>query len=210
MKNLVLTLLVCCLTASSIHAQEVYNSSGKPGYHKKTKKQKGYDPSRLVLGGGLSGEFSDGYTEAGISPMVGYRFTNRLTAGVGLGYLYVSEADNSLSATQTYYDKENIIYPNVWTRFMVYRGFYISGQFEYDFISQSGPDGYYFDQYGQLHITQANQNFQMPCLLLGPGYKLPITGRVSVFAELLIDVLNEPNSPYNGQPQIRIGVCAGL
>lgn len=207
MRNIVLVLLLCVgFTAAS--AQEVYNSSGKPGYHKKTKKHTGYDPDKLVIGGGMNLGFSSGYVNVGASPIVGYRFTKNWVAGVGLGYqfykqpIYVDPVD-PYKASYVY---EHIVYPSLWSRYFVYRNIFVSGTFEYDIISVKQPA---YDHYGNL----GTERFSVtnPCLLLGVGLKQPIGGRVSFYGELVYDVLQGQYSPYpkNG-PDIRFGICAGL
>jgi len=211
MKHIIWVLLVF-VGISCACAQDVYTSSGKPGYHKKTKKVKGYDPSKLVVGGGFTAGFADGYVAAGISPIVGYRFTDHFLAGVGLGYLYSQSPDPEFSPPNwpsTYYDKESLVSPNLWAHYYVWRGLYIAGTFEYNFIWLSQPDAYY-DQYGNPYIQQDKLNVAVPCLLIGPGFKMPLGGRVSAFGELLYDVLQQPNSPYLNQPVIRFGIAAGI
>jgi len=203
MKKIVFFLILCTgfLYASG---QEVYNSSGKQGFHKKTKKSKGYDPSKLVLGGGLSAVFGDGYALAGISPIVGYRVANNFCAGVGLGYLYQKSPDWYFP---TLSDKYNIVYPNVWARYTVWRGLYATGAYEYDIISLTEPipDGITgFPVNTTIHVS-AN------CLLAGVGIKQPLGGRVSFFVEIMHEFLQEQYSPYVNEPLIfRAGVCAGL
>ena len=211
MKNLLLVSLLF-VGMSYASAQDVYTSSGKPGYHKKTKKKKGYDPDKVIIGGGFTAGFGDGYIAAGISPIVGYRLTDHFAAGVGLGYIYYQNPDPEYSPPityKTYYDKENIISPNVWARYFVWRGLYVPAVFEYNFIGLSLPDTYY-DQYGNPYVQQDKLNVQVPSLLLGIGYKMPLGGRVSAFIEGMIDVLQQPNSPYLNQPVFRAGICAGL
>ena len=44
-------------------------------------RQGGFDPSRLVLGGDLGLSFSGDYGFLMIAPTLGYRFTDRFTAG---------------------------------------------------------------------------------------------------------------------------------
>ncbi len=203
-QTILVTLL--CIIFSYASAQEVYNSSGKPGYHKKTKKSKGYDPSKLVLGGGLNAAYGGGYAVAGISPLVGYQFFNHFSAGVGLGYLYSQQPDGIFSnAYTTYYDREHIIYPNLWARYIVFRGLYVTSSFEYDIIKLSQPN---VDFYGNMVTDKLNVNAE--CLLLGLGVKQPLSGRVSFFVEGMYDVLQQQYSPYYRQPVFRAGVCAGL
>jgi hypothetical protein len=211
MKNIVVVLLLF-IGVSAASAQEVYSSSGKPGYYKKTRNHSthGYDPSRLIVGGGLNAGLSDGGANAGISPLIGYRFTDQFSAGVGFGYQYykfVSYVDQNYNS---YYSTDNIIYPSIWGRFFVWRNIFIDATFEYDFIFQKDPvDGTPGSpNYGNLVPTTST--YTAPCLLLGAGLKIPIAGRVSLFAEIMYDILQQPNSPYLDQLVPRAGICAGL
>ena len=202
--TLVLLLLIAVSYAS---AQDVYTSSGKTGYHKKTKKVKGYDPDKLIIGGGLNAGIGGGYANVGIAPIVGYRITKEFSAGIGLGYQFYKEpvAYDPINPDKLYYAYENIIYPSVWGRYFVYRNIFVDATFEYDFINLKYP----LDQYGNFNTTKSSVT--NTCLLLGVGFKQPLGGRVSVFAELIYDVLQGQYSPYpkNG-PDFRLGICAGL
>ncbi len=204
-------LIVLLFTAYNYaSAQDVYTSSGKQGYQKKTKKTKGYDPDKLIIGGGLNAGVGGGYADVGLSPMVGYRFTNRFMAGVGLGYEYSQAPDFDFSTyTTTYYDRENIIYPNLWAKFIVWRNWYVTGNFEYDLISARVPYADYST--GSLNIGSEKINVNVPCMLMGVGLRQPLGGRVSVFIEALYDVLQQNYSPYYGQfPILRVGFATGL
>jgi hypothetical protein len=201
----VVVVLLLFIGMSYASAQDVYTSSGKTGYQKKMKKNKGYDPEKLIVGGGLNGGFGGGYANAGISPIVGYRFTNRFSAGVGVGYQFYKEPDYIDQNNNIHYAYENIVYPSVWARYFVWRNIFVDATFEYDFIMLQSP----LDNYGNLNVTRSNVSNQ--CLLLGVGLKQPIAGRVSFFGELIYDVLQGEYSPYphNG-PDIRFGIAAGI
>ena len=209
MKNLILILLLFTGIFTS-SAQEVYSSSGKTGYYKKMKKQKGYDPSKLVIGGGLNAGFSSGEVSVGISPFIGYRFADNFLAGVGLGYQYYKYLFFSDQNYNNYYATENIVYPSVWARYFVWKNIFADATLEYDFISQVVPidDNPGSANYGILMPTKST--FAVPCLLMGVGYKWSLGGRVSFFLEGMYDVLQQPNSPYVGQFIPRAGVSAGF
>lgn len=190
-----------------VSAQDVYTSSGRPGYHKNTKKKKGYDPSKLVIGGGINANFGGGYTQLGISPIVGYKFFPNFIAGVGLGYQYYQQPDDIYSNQYTtYYDKENIIYPNLWARYFVWRGIYVAGQLEYDIIKLSEP---YYD-YNSNGIYSESANVNATCLLLGAGIKQPLGGRAFFYVEIMYDVLQQEYSPYLNQVVPRAGIAVGF
>ena len=203
MKRIIL-LIVICLGFANMQAQDVYTSSGgHPGFHKKTKK-KGYDPEKLIVGGGFNAGFSGGDIILGISPTVGYRFTNKFSAGVGIGYLYYRQTTYQ-DQYNTYYLNENIVYPSLWARYFVYRNIFITSTFEYDFIHVKGTD---VDYLGYLDPT--NMSVTAPCLLAGFGFKQPLGGRVSGVFEIMYDVLQQKYSPYLQQPVMRLGIVAGL
>lgn len=209
MKQLLVAVLL--LTGMSYAgAQEVYTSSGKPRTHKKVKKERGFDPDRLILGGGLNLGFGNGYANVGASPIVGYRITNALSAGIGMGYQYYKAPDpyyyDPADPYKVFYDYEHIFYPSVWTRLFVYNNFFISSAYEFDFINFKGPG---LDNFGNP-IT-IKKNVTNPCLLVGAGFRQPLGGRVSAYFEFIYDVLQGDYSPYpKNAPDIRIGFAAGL
>ena len=202
----VVFVLLCCLGATTLSAQDVYTSSGKPGYHKKTTKKKGYDPAKLILGGGINLGVDNGYANAGVSPIVGYRLTDHFSAGVGIGYLFSKipigyDVNNNLLS-----EYDNMVYPNIWTRYFFYRNFFADATFEYDFINQKIPT---YDIYGNIYSLKKNVTNQ--CLWLGVGVRQPLGGRVSAYAELIYDVIQGPNTPYiKYAPDLRFGFAVGL
>jgi hypothetical protein len=201
MKNLLIVFLL--FLGLSASAQEVYTSSGKRSYKQKTKK--GYDPDRLIVGGGLNAGFGSGYTAVGLSPVVGYRITKSFSAGVGIGYQYFRQFDFE-DQGKKWYISSNMIYPSVWARQFLFRNIFASACFEQDFISikQPGIDVVT----GQ--IQDVASNVTASCLLVGVGLRQPMGGRVSFIGEIMYDVLQQKYSPYYGQPTIRIGILAGL
>jgi hypothetical protein len=209
MKHIVWVLLLF-VGISFASAQEVYTSSGKPGYHKKVQKKKthGYDPDKLIIGGGLNAGFDGGYLNLGVSPIVGYRITDNFSAGIGLGYLYAQQPVyvDPVDPYKVSYVRENIIYPNVWARYFVFRNFFVSTTLEQDFIGWRGPG---YDQYGNL--TTRHETFTNTCLFLGGAIRMPLGGRVCFYGELRYDVLQGKNSPYTpGAPDLHFGFAAGL
>ena len=204
MKNLIIVLLLC-IGVTTASAQEVYNSSGKKTYKKK--KKTGYDPDKLIVGGWLNLGLGSGYVNVGVAPIVGYRFTKFLSAGIGVGYQYtrfpifITPTDPN----QPTYINNHMLYPSVWSRCFVYRNVFLSTAYEYDFIFQRPG----LNNFGVLvdktfHVTNS-------CWLVGVGLKQSLGGRVSYYGELFYDVLQGENSPYpHGSPSIRFGIAAGL
>ncbi|PQJ08764.1 hypothetical protein CJD36_022645 [Flavipsychrobacter stenotrophus] len=207
MKQMLCTLLLCA-GLLSVSAQDVYNSSGKAnGYRKK--EQKGYDPAKLVIGGGLNAGLSSGYANFGISPKVGYKLTDFLAVGVGLGYQYYKIYDYTLSNNQEQFQHYNIVFPGVWAKCMVYNPIFIATDFEYDITNIR----YYVPDYSSGtadRTVRRTQSVTAACLLVGAGYKQSLGGRTSATFEIMYDVLQADYSPYKSQLVYRAGIYVGL
>jgi hypothetical protein len=206
MKKSIVIILLLSLSVTFANAQQVYNSSGKKGY-KREHKKKGYDPDRLIIGGGLNAFFDNGYLELGISPIVGYRLNKFLSAGVGIGYQYFRAPAYNVLSNDISYKNATVINPNVWTRCTIYRNLYAAGIFEYNLISTKTPPGVEPNVTGS---STQKDNYGVPCALVGLGLRQPIGGRVAFFGELMYDVIQNQRSPYFGQTVIRLGIAAGF
>jgi hypothetical protein len=203
MKYVVFALLML-VGHSGAMAQEIYNSSGKANYKNK-KKKTGYDPDKLVLGGGINLAFGSGYANLGASPIVGYRFMKKFSAGVGLGYQYYKYPSYVDPSNNVHFDYMNIIYPNVWARYFVFRNIFLTSTYEYDIINLREP----LDRFGNLNETRTKVTNS--CMLLGLGLRQSLGGRVSFYGELFYDLLQGDYSPYpKSSPALRFGVAAGL
>jgi hypothetical protein len=206
MKKAILVLLLF-MGVTGAMAQQVYNSSGKTNYKKK--KKTGYDPDKLVLGGGFNLGLGTGFASFGVAPIVGYRVLEPLFVGVGVGYLYQKGYPQPDQYNKLHYQYLNIIYPNLWARCFVYRNIYISASYEYDIINVKYPDWDYSS--GTGNMVQRTANVTNNCALVGIGMRNQISGRLSFYGELVYDVIQGKYSPYPvGFPGFRFGLAAGL
>lgn len=210
------TLIAILLFAVSLNAQEVYNSSGRRTANR-SKQNSGFDPSRIIFGGGLAFGFGNKSLVLGASPIIGYRITDRFSAGVGIGYLYSSIKDEvvlydpTINAPRAYPFKSSLFYPSIWTRFLVFQNFFLHAEFEYDFQSAKYYD--YDTNPGSPtvnHPIWIKDNLQTQALLLGGGFRQPITTNTSFIGMLLYDVLQQEYSPYKNRLDFRIGVSVGF
>ncbi len=184
-------------------AQEIYNSSGKANYKKK-KEKRGYDADKLVLGGGMNFGMGNGFLRVGVSPIVGYRLQKNFYAGVGMGYQYYKAPYD-----ETHNEYMNMYYPNIWTRYYVYRNIFVNATYEYDFINYSYPKEDYST--GSLLLKQTKASVTNQCLLLGVGLRQSLGGRLSFYGELFYDVMQGQYSPYpKGFPGMRFGLATGF
>lgn len=216
MKKLLTLLSLLCLT-TALHAQEVYNSSGRQTAARPKSRNAGFDPSRIIFGGGIAFGFSSNSLVLGASPVLGYRITDRFAAGIGVGYLYyrikeeVALYDPTINALRTYPYKSSLIYPSIWTRFLITDNIFAHAEFEYDFQNYKYYD-YDFDPASPTvnRPIQYTDQIQTQALLLGGGFRQPISTNSSILAMVLYDVLQQPRSPYKNRIDFRVGVSVGF
>ncbi len=217
MKRLIAA-LICLFVAAGAMAQETYNSSGARVAQNKRKQQQktGFDPQKLVIGGGLGLGFGD-VTSIAVSPVVGYRFTEDFMAGVGLGYQYYRvkdffEVGNNVTGQYEYYPlKSHFFYPSIWGRYVVYHNFFVQAEAEYDFQSFTA---YEIDNDPNSSTAGTpisyKLNYNSPALLLGAGLRQPISDRSSLVVVALYDVIQDKYSPYLNRIDLRIGFNVGF
>ncbi len=207
MKRILCLLLLLAGISSVSMAQEVYNSSGKKNGYKK-KKVEGYDPDKLIIGGGLNLGYYGDYVNLGISPKLGYRLNDALSVGVGIGYQYYrSPYDPDYYPGK--YVKDNIFFPGVWAKCKIYGPVFAAADFEYDIISEKGYDVRY-DANANPFLVSSKITVSAPVMLIGLGYKYELGGRTSAVAELMYDVIQDKYSPYREQLAYRVGIFVGL
>ena len=204
MKRLTLILLSCLLCTGAM-AQKTYNSSGRAGGYKQPK-QKGFDPSKVIFGGGIGLSFGT-VTYLAISPVIGYRVLPNLAVGVQLSYQYYRQRD--------YFGKDlpyssSLFAPAIWTRLKVYKSFFVQAQPELDFQSQSvyaydnDPNSPTVNQ-----VIRFKDRVTTPALLIGAGIAQRVTDNSSVVFMVLYDVIQDQYSPYKGRVDFRIGFNVG-
>jgi len=146
--------------------------------------KKGFDKSRLVFGGDAAVSFGTQQTVIGASPILGYRLTDRYSAGIGGTYYYFRWGPCVSS----------IYGANLWNRYRINESLFLQG--EYHVMNVPG-----------LFETVSRANIQM--LYVGGGYRLRLGERVSMVITALYDVFDEPLSPFSN-PIIRGGLVAGF
>jgi hypothetical protein len=159
---------------------------------------------RLVFGGGLGLQFGT-VTFIEVSPVVGYRVTDRLEAGIGLTYKYYKYKDFYFDqTTNNRFDlKSNIYGASLYTRFSIFENIFLHAEYErlrynYDDIRIIG---------GQFIREPTHAN--VDGLFLGGGYKQRISSGAYFYIMALWDVIEDPLSPYKN-PILRMGVLLGI
>jgi len=183
---LIFSLLFITLSAFSQVEERV-----KP--EKEEQKEKLPLSQRIVFGADFGLSFGS-YTYIKLAPTVGYRLTNRLTAGLGPIYIY---------ARDKYYDLESSIYGGkIFTSFTVYQGTQKENRFGIGDL--------------MLHIENEVVNVDkfpttdrlwIDNVLLGAGLYQTLGGRFGVSIFVLWDVTQNFYSPYYMQnPVFKFGL----
>jgi len=158
---------------------------------------KGFDKSKLFVGGNLGLAFGT-YTIVNVSPLVGYRFTNVLAAGVGLNYNYYGYDDGFYTSKQTYAGM------NIFGRVYPIPQAFIQVQPELNYMWASQiPDG------GQ-NLPELKINQFVPSLLMGGGAAIPTGPNGAITISVMYDVLQNIWSPYYHQAVYGFGYNVGF
>jgi hypothetical protein len=144
-------------------------------------------PKRVYYGGTVGVSFGD-YTRFSIVPFVGYKLTPRLHVGGKVGYEYI-DGDNYSSSNYG---------GSLFSRLLVSPRLYAHGEFAY-FSYKYNASGLETDR------------FWVPFLYVGGGLIQPMGRNASAYVEVLFDVLQDEDSPYdNWEPFISVGVGVGF
>ncbi|NQU55386.1 MAG: hypothetical protein HQ522_22955 [Bacteroidetes bacterium] len=147
----------------------------------------GFDKSKLYFGGYMNLSFGS-YTVIGIAPLVGYKFTPEFSTGIGLSYEY-SSFDNSSASNYG---------GSIFSRYRVVPQFYLHAEFS-------------TINYQLFYDFEDGERTWVPFLFLGGGYSQPIAKNVWLNAQVLFDVLQNENSPYESwEPFFSIGFGVGF
>lgn len=167
----------------------------------------GFQRDRLFTGGNATVGFSNKYTVVGLSPVIGYSFTDWFDAGLSLNFNYTSYSD--------YYNpgdklRETVYGPGAFMRFFPVDFLFAGAMYEFNAIRQkyidpnpSKPD--------EIDWYSSNS------FLVGGGFtggRRP--GANSYFyLSVMWDIGGDPKSPYtdqfgNSKPIFRAGYNIGL
>lgn len=151
---------------------------------------------RLYFGGSVGLTFGT-YTSISIWPLVGYKMTPKLSVGIQPGYEYLRYNYYGLKY------KSNNYGMRVFNRFRFINQAFTHVEFAYIKNELSWND--------QVTNEKETDNFWVPFLFLGGGYVQNLGGAGSVYFQVLFDVINDENSPYNSwEPFYTIGFGVGF
>ena len=159
----------------------------------KNKSGKGFDWSKVYVGGGLALQFGN-YTFIDVSPTLSYRLTDNLSTGFGISYKYLSY--NSIDG----YDS-HLYGGNIFSRYGFAENFF--GHIEYELLNVE-----YFTVSSSGNILDSDRK-DVSYLWVGGGYRQPI-GLNSYLNIMVLYNLNESIYSIYPNPVYRIGFNVGL
>lgn len=132
------------------------------------------------------------YTMIGVYPMIGYKLTPKLSAGVTFNYQWIR--DKRFDGT---YETSNYG-ASVFARYRVIPAFYLHAE-------------YLGQNYELYNADGMSERIWVPFLLVGGGVSKMISRNTWFNAQILVDVLDDSNSPYRSwEPWYSVGIGVGF
>jgi hypothetical protein len=163
------------------------------GFHSYAQQQredmnKGFSQSNMFFGSGINLGIASSSFNIGLNPELGFSLNNWLDVGVAVNFNYYSQNASEYSAIRF----QNINYgAGLFTRIWPVNFLYFQIQPEYNWTNSS-------QKYVSTQQTM-KYNYSAESILVGIGYGTRIRGSRLSYVGLLIDVLQNPNSPYRDQ-----------
>ncbi len=196
MKHLLLVLFLTGILFSSLYAEE--NTLTKSTTSSSPTTQPPSAESKWYYGGNIGFNFWNDYFYLGVYPLVGYKVTPKLSLGAKIGYAYISDDRYEPFAAL----KTSNYGGSIFSRYRIIPQLYAHAEFAY--WSYENAINFTTEGYDTERVW-------VPYLLLGGGYSQNIGPNVWLFAEVLFDVINDENSPYeSGEPFISFGAGVGF
>jgi len=153
-----------------------------------TEKQSGRRKrSRFYFGGNIGLSIYGSSTQISIQPLVGYKITPKASVGIKGDYQYLSDRRRSPTLTSHNYGG------SLFSR--------------YRFI----PGGFAQAEFALISYDLVDRRATVPFLFLGGGYSRPLGNGVWLVVEVLMDVIQDPDSPYESwEPRVNVGINAGF
>lgn len=148
----------------------------------------GFKKENIFLGTGLNLGLTNRSFNVGLNPEIGYSITSWLDAGVALNINYFSQNASEYSSIRL----RNFNYgAGSFLRIWPLSFIHLQIQPEYNWISSSQKD--------VISGQTGTYNYNAESLLVGVGYGTRILGSHYSYFTLMLDVLQNRNSPYRDQ-----------
>jgi len=186
MKTVLLTsLMLLCSVAVTFGQWGDEEMSDKPSFR-----------DRIFTGYGLGASFGNYYSYVSISPIVGYKITPKVAAGVGFQYRYTKYKQVRPEFSTNDYGA------SIFTRYNFYGPLFLHAEYEY-------LNYQLINSFGEKDRDTYNSVF------LGGGFFQPVGRRVGFYLMALYNLsYTDPQpgefSPYDSPLLLRAGITAGF
>lgn len=170
MKKIIFSLFVSTLFVLSLSAQDGDEEKG------------GWKKDHLFIGTSLNLGFSNGFI-IGLNPEIGYSINKVIDAGIATNFTYITQRSQMSNSALRYLAIGGGPFIRIWP----VRSIFISGQYEYNKITIS-------EKTNGVITDKASANASS--ILVGAGYGSRMIGQSQFFTSIMIDALNDVNSPY--------------
>ena len=171
-------------------------STQAPAQQQAPRERKPLDPSRLFFGGNFGVRFGD-FTMVNISPQVGYRFTERFSAGGGVNFITSATTVRTANGERLWREGYGYAGINLFARAFPISNLFVNVQPEMNY--SWGTLRYYN---GQADVKSPGAF--VPVLLVGAGAAIP-AGRGQLVAMYQLDLVGNDRSPYGRRPFLTFG-----
>ncbi len=184
---LLLNLFLFTVLSIRVNAQDIPRT---PQSHINTPQNNFWD--RIYTGGGIGLQFGT-QTFVNISPLVGYRLTEKFSVGLSATYLYYRYKDYN----PAYSYSSNIYGGSVFSRYLIFENLF--AHVEYEVLRLEARD----------NVSRLLGTKDITSILVGGGYRQMIGDRSSINLMLLYNLNETTYSPYQN-PIIRISFGIGI
>jgi hypothetical protein len=185
MKRLIVLLVMLSFLSTNVFALQQDSMKVQP----KTGSERPYNP---VYYGGTVGLSFGNYFRINVAPMVGFRCSPKASVGVKVAYEYIRDNRYEPTLTASNYGG------SFFARYRLHPKLYAHAEFAYMSYKY------------KISNVETDRTW-VPFFFLGGGFIQPISPKTSLIVEVLFDLLQDKNSPYEEwEPFISIGLGVGF
>jgi hypothetical protein len=189
-------IMLVVLTVLVSYPQTTTPDTTKPSQQPQEVQQQ--QPSKWYYGGTIGFNFWGDYFYLSVNPLVGYQVSPKFSIGGKLQYAYINDQRyEGLELTSHNYGA------GLFARFRPIYQIYLHAEFDYASYEN-------YTIYANPYRAESERNW-VPFLLLGGGLVQRVGPNAAVYVEVLFDVIQDENSPYEDwDPIISIGGGVGF
>ena len=193
MKKIIMLVLLTVLVS---YPQTTTPDTTKPSQPPQEVQQQ--QPSKWYYGGTIGFNFWGDYFYLSVNPLVGYQISPKFSVGGKLQYAYINDQRyEGLELTSHNYGA------GLFARYRPIYQIYLHAEFDYASYEN-------YTIYANPYRAESERNW-VPFLLLGGGLVQRVGPNAAVYVEVLFDVIQDENSPYEDwDPIISIGGGVGF